>query len=161
MSLVDISLPPTAEKAAIHLHTNDNVAIARVPLPEGQAVQVGGIAVVCKTAVPMGPKVCLKPIAAGEMIVRYGQAIGRARKSIEPGEHVHVHNVAFEELHFNYEFPEGELPLHKAPANARTFRGYRREDGRVGTRNYIAVVAASNCAAHRIRTVPGAQLGDD
>jgi len=148
MSLVDISLPPTAEKAAIHLHASDNVAIARVPLPESQVVKAGGTEVVCKTAVPMGHKVCLKPIGAGEMIIRYGQAIGRARTAIQPGEHVHVHNVAFEELHFNYEFPTGELPLHKPPEKPRTFRGYKREDGRVGTRNYIAVVAASNCAAH-------------
>ena len=43
MSLVDISLPPTAETAAIHLHASDNVAIARVPLPEGQMVKAGGV----------------------------------------------------------------------------------------------------------------------
>jgi altronate hydrolase len=74
--------------------------------------------------------------------------MGRARVRIEPGRHLHTHNVAFEELSFDYEFPAGESALPSAPQNVPTFMGYAREDGRVGTRNYIAVVAASNCAAH-------------
>jgi altronate hydrolase len=148
MSLVDISMPPAAEKAVIHLNPADNIAIARVPLPEGQHVRADGVEAVCKSAVPMGHKVCIRPIGAGETIVRYGQIIGRARAAIAPGEHVHVHNVAFEELHFDYEFPSGEIPLPQVPANPATFLGYKRDDGRVGTRNYIAIVAASNCAAH-------------
>jgi altronate hydrolase len=67
---------------------------------------------------------------------------------IEPGRHLHTHNVSFEELSFAYEFPEGEIALPQPPLQVPTFLGYAREDGRVGTRNYIAVVAASNCAAH-------------
>ena len=57
--------------------------------------------------------------------------------------------MSFEELAFDYEFPDGrDCPTLPLPKNMPTFRGYLREDGRVGTRNYIAVVAASNCAAH-------------
>lgn len=148
MSLIDISMPPTAATAAIHLHAADNVAIARVPLPDGQQVHIAGVDVVCKTAIPMGHKVCIKPIRAGQTIIRYGQIIGRARVDIAPGDHVHVHNVAYEELHFDYEYPAGEISYHATPANPDTFLGYKRDDGRVGTRNYIAIVAASNCAAH-------------
>jgi altronate hydrolase len=81
-------------------------------------------------------------------VLRYGQVIGRARIGVQPGRHVHTHNIAFEELSFAYEFPRSETPVPKAPKDTPTFLGYRREDGRVGTRNYIAVVAASNCAAH-------------
>ncbi|HXA51644.1 MAG TPA: UxaA family hydrolase, partial [Candidatus Acidoferrum sp.] len=46
-----------------------------------------------------------------------------------------------------YEFPTVDLPI-PARSTSPTFQGYAREDGRAGTRNYIAVVAASNCAAH-------------
>ncbi|MGH9631377.1 MAG: UxaA family hydrolase, partial [Bryobacteraceae bacterium] len=49
---------------------------------------------------------------------------------------------------FEYEFPREEIPFPAAPKNMPVFLGFQREDGRVGTRNYIAVVAASNCAAH-------------
>ena len=41
-----------------------------------------------------------------------------------------------------------DIPIPARSASAPTFMGYAREDGRAGTRNYIAVVAASNCAAH-------------
>src|SRR5207247_7070677 len=54
-----------------------------------------------------------------------------------------------------YEFPAGEIPYPDAPAKVPTFMGYVREDGRVGTRNYIAVVAASNCAAHTAELIAG------
>lgn len=148
MSLVGISLPPTARTAVIHLSPQDNIAIARVPLPEGQPIQVNGAEIALKNPVPMGHKLALKPIAIGGAIVRYGQVMGRAKVAIEPGQHVHVHNVSFEELTFEYNFPSTEKILPQTPRDAPKFLGYVREDGRVGTRNYIAVVAASNCAAH-------------
>ncbi|HCC58791.1 MAG TPA: altronate dehydratase [Solibacterales bacterium] len=148
MPLLEIAKLPTAENSAIHLHATDNVAIARVPLAPGALLRIEGKPVEVKSHVPAGHKIALEHIAPGEVIHRYGQAIGRARGPIEAGEHVHVHNVSFEELSFNYEYPDREIALPVAPANGPTFMGFLREDGRVGTRNYIAVVAASNCAAH-------------
>src|SRR5687767_376114 len=148
MSLVDIAKLPTAENSAIHLHPSDNVAIARVPLAAGQKLRIDGIDIEVRDPVPAGHKVALRPIGHGESLVRYGQSIGRARSPIEAGRHVHTHNVAFEEHAFDYEFPQEERALPKPPLDMPVFLGYRREDGRIGTRNYIAVVAASNCAAH-------------
>jgi altronate hydrolase len=148
MSLVGISKLPTAENSAIQLHPRDNVAIARVPLSAGAELHIAGLRLIARAAVPAGHKVALKHVATGETLVRYGQIIGRASKNIAPGDHVHTHNLAFEELLFDYEFPTGDIPIPGAPADAPTFQGYLREDGRAGTRNYIAVVAASNCAAH-------------
>src|SRR5579862_1188695 len=148
MSLLGITKLPTAENSAIHLHPSDSVAIARVPLSEGAMLRIAGREIRTRTAIPAGHKVALRAIAPGETISRYGQVIGRARVAIEPGEHLHTHNVGFEELAFEYEFPTTDRPIPPVPADAPTFLGYAREDGRAGTRNYIAVVAASNCAAH-------------
>jgi arabinonate dehydratase len=148
MTLLDITKLPTAENAVIHLNAADNIAIARVPLSPGQELNVSGRAIHVEEPVPAGHKIAIAAIAAGENLVRYGQLIGRARVRIQPGHHVHTHNVSFEELAFVYEFPDAEKPLPKPLKDAPTFLGYAREDGRVGTRNYIAVVAASNCAAH-------------
>jgi len=86
-------------------------------------------------------------------VERYGQAIGRASQPIEAGRHVHTHNLSFEELQFDYEFPATEAPVPQPSKDAPTFLGYQRADGRVGTRNYIAVMAASNCAAHTAEMV--------
>ncbi|HTS28326.1 MAG TPA: altronate dehydratase family protein [Bryobacteraceae bacterium] len=150
--LLDIAKLPTAENSAIQLHPSDDVAVARVPVSAGAELRVNGGRVITRDAIPAGHKVALHAIPPGAMVHRYGQTIGRARIAIQPGDHVHTHNLGFEELHLNYEFPSGETPLPE-PRRGPTFLGYQREDGRVGTRNYIAVVAASNCAAHTAETI--------
>ncbi len=160
MGLLEISKLPTAGNAVIQLNPADNVAIARVALSPGQELRVGERSLRALVAVPVGHKIAVAPINAGESIVRYGQRIGRARALIEPGCHVHTHNVAFEEFSFDYEFPTAEISTPVPPEDAPTFLGYVREDGRVGTRNYIAVVAASNCAAHTAELIASSFAGE-
>lgn len=157
--LLDIVNLPTAANYAIRLHPEDNVAIARVPIPAGVELEFEGFSVKTLDAIPAGHKVALRSIAAGEMVERYGQAIGRAREPIPAGRHIHTHNLAYEELDLHYEMPADEVPLPVRRAEP-TFLGYRRADGRVGTRNYIAVVAASNCAAHTAESIAHSYEGD-
>jgi len=147
-NLVGIQLAPSSDKMVIRLHSSDNIAIARVPIAAGATVTVDGVDLVARDHIPAGHKIALKPIPAGEQVIRYGQRIGPAKRAIEVGEHIHTHNLGYQELDFAYEYPTGETPIPIPPASGSTFMGYVREDGRVGTRNYIAVVAASNCAAH-------------
>jgi altronate hydrolase len=146
--LLDIAKLPTAGNSAIRLHPTDNVAVARVPIAAGTGLSVEGVGLVAREAIPAGHKIALGAIRPGELVKRYGQAIGRASQSIEAGQHVHTHNLSFEEVRFDYEFPAIEAPVPQPGKDAPTFLGYQRADGRVGTRNYIAVAAASNCAAH-------------
>ncbi|MBZ5576732.1 MAG: altronate dehydratase family protein [Acidobacteriia bacterium] len=158
--LLDIARRPTAENSAIHLHPTDNVAVARVPLSTGTELRVDGVRVVTLDAIPAGHKVALQAIAPGEIVRRYGQSIGRAGMAIEAGRHVHTHNLSFAELPLHYEFPASETPLPEPARNVPSFLGYAREDGRVGTRNYIAVVAASNCAAHTAELIARSYAGE-
>ncbi|HYW47082.1 MAG TPA: altronate dehydratase family protein [Bryobacteraceae bacterium] len=151
--LLDIARLPTAENSAIHLHPTDNIAVARVFLSAGAELNVEGVRLFTRDAIPPGHKVALVAIAPGEVLRRYGQIIGRAKVAIEPGQHVHTHNLLFEEPLLDYEFPTGEIPLPRVRQDGPSFLGYLREDGRAGTRNYIAVVAASNCASHTAETV--------
>jgi altronate hydrolase len=160
MGLLEITKLPTAENAAIRLHPSDNIAVARVPLSPGQALRIAGESVTVEDSIPPGHKVAIRAIASGDNIVRYGQIMGRARIRIEPGRHVHTHNVAFEELAFDYEFPDRDQPLPAPPNEVPTFLGFPREDGRAGTRNYIAVVAASNCAAHTAELIAASYDGE-
>ncbi len=160
MQLLEIAKLPTAENSAIHLHATDNIAVARVPLSKGTELNIGGIAVRVRDAVPAGHKVAVRDIADGEVVQRYGQRIGRARQTIESGRHVHTHNVGFEEMEFAYEFPVNEVPFPALPVHMPTFQGFVREDGRVGTRNYVAVVAASNCAAHTAELIAASFDGE-
>jgi|YNPBryunderm2012_1023409.scaffolds.fasta_scaffold00574_5 altronate hydrolase len=153
MSLVEIQRAPRPEDAALLLHPADNVAVARAPLSPGARLRFGDREIPVRDRVPAGHKVAVRDIAAGENVVRYGEPIGRARTAILPGEHVHTHNLAFDDAAPQYRFPEHDLPLPERRDDAPAFLGFVRQDGRVGTRNYIAVAAASNCAAHVVDLV--------
>ncbi|HVV44057.1 MAG TPA: UxaA family hydrolase, partial [Bryobacteraceae bacterium] len=159
-TLLGIHPAPSAENVVVRLHPSDNVAVVRVPLSVGTEVRVGGETFTAKNNIPPGHKVAVKTIRAGENVIRYGQRIGRAKCDIAIGEHIHTHNLGFEELEFAYEFPEGDSAVPAPPANGPSFLGYLREDGRVGTRNYVAVVAASNCAAHTAEKIAESFRGE-
>ena len=85
------------------------------PCRQGNEVRVDGNDIGVRDPIPAGPQGCAEVDPAGANIIRYGQVIGRARIPIEPGQHVHTHNVAFEELTFDYEFPVGERKLENTP----------------------------------------------
>lgn len=157
--LYDIQTAPTAQTSVIRLHPRDNVAIARVRLDPGQPFEAGQVTLLARTAIPAGHKVALHAVAPGEAVYRYGNIIGFATCAIEPGDHVHVHNLGFQELD-TPDIPAFE-PSPRLPAAApATFRGYPRLDGRVGTRNYIAIVAASNCAAYTAELIASSFAGE-
>jgi altronate hydrolase len=145
--LYDIQAAANPANSTIVLHPNDNVAVARVSLSTGQIIEINGAAIDVRQPVPAGHKISTRSIPAGNPVYRYGEVIGFATANIEPGDHVHVHNLAFAELD-HLKFEAGAARATEPRKSTRSFLGYRRKDGRAGTRNYIAVVAASNCAAH-------------
>jgi altronate hydrolase len=146
--LYEIDKPATVENSAIRLNERDNVAIARVALSPGQPTDLHGIAVTAKAAIPAGHKMAISEIRAGGPVYRYGNLIGYATTDIHPGEHVHTHNLGYKELELSEHMAAEPPQRSRARADKATFLGYSRADGRAGTRNYIAVVAASNCAAY-------------
>ncbi|MER9594102.1 altronate dehydratase family protein [Mesorhizobium sp. M0244] len=131
------------------LRASDNVAIARRALIPGQMVD-GDI--VAKSAIPAGHKISIRMIRLGEPVLRYGQIIGYATKDIEPGLHVHLHNMALGEFEKDYAFGAAahQTDFVKTPA---TFLGIRRADGRAATRNYVGVLSSVNCSSHVANTV--------
>lgn len=79
-------------KAVIVISQRDNVATALEPLDTGRRLEIGA-GVLVREQIPTGHKVALRPIAAGEAVIKYGSPIGTARIAIDAGQHVHVHNV--------------------------------------------------------------------
>ena len=90
--------------------------------------------------IPRGHKIATQPIAKGEAVRKYAAADRLCRARTSPaGAHVHTHNLEFRAVDTAYEFGTDLRPV--PPATRRdTFMGYRRANGRVGTRNYIAVL---------------------
>jgi altronate hydrolase len=133
----------------VRLHADDSVAIAKQALAIGTTLRLDdGRELRIAQLIPPGHKVATAVIAAGEPIRRYGQVIGFATAPIAPGEHVHVHNLAVGELEHDYAFCRDYVPVEPVPeAERRSFMGFRRADGRVGTRNYVALLASVNCSS--------------
>ena len=142
----------TAPRRAILLREDDNVAVATQPIPAGVALEVGAGRVEVREPIALGHKVAVAAIAVGAPIRKYGQIIGFAAKPILPGEWVHVHNVAADLFARDYAHASEPAPPILA-VEPRTFRGYLRDDGRVGTRNYVVVISAVNCSASTSRLV--------
>lgn len=141
-------------RAAIRLQPEDEVAIAKTGLQSGTTLIVGENRVAVQGFIPTGHKIALQPIAAGRPVRRYGQIIGFARHAIRAGEHIHTHNLEMGDFDRDYAFGQEVRPVEMLPPAARrTFMGFRRANGQVGTRNFIAVISTVNCAAHTCREI--------
>lgn len=135
-------------KKLIRLHASDNVAVALVTLPEGEILAEDNWQVVVQHPVPALHKVALSPIEPGQSIYKYGQVIGFASQAITPGDHVHMHNCVVEEFERDFAFCRDVKPTDFVPpGEQRIFKGYRRSNGKAGTRNYIGIVTTVNCSA--------------
>jgi altronate hydrolase len=149
------------EKAII-LHPEDDVAIAKAPIVAGTVLEEGAERITVQCDIRPGHKVARRARALGEPVRRYGQVIGFATQPIARGEHVHTQNLAVGELQREYEVGTDVRPVEYYPASEmRYFDGFLRADGRVGTRNYVAVISTVNCSAsvcqfirERFRDVP-------
>ena len=139
-------------KAWIRLHAHDNCIVALQPLRQGQVIDLGGDSVSLRENIQPGHKVSINAIASGQPVIKYGWPIGIATQAIEPGSHVHDHNLRCEhEVDFSGLATETPKPIAKIVG--RTFDGFVRANGSVGTRNYIAVISTVNCSASVSRYV--------
>jgi len=148
------------EQAAIVLRESDDVAVAKTRLEAGTVLITGdGKSLTVSGTVPAGHKIALHPIAEDAPVRKYGQIIGYALGEIAPGEWVHTRNLGFGKsqnagaggLTLDYEYSTAIPTVDYYPASQmRTFPGYVRPDGRVGTRNYVAIVSTVNCSASTV-----------
>jgi altronate dehydratase len=72
----------------------DNVATALETIEPGRALALNGTRLTATDRIPRGHKIALRVIRAGESVLKYGNPIGTATVDIQPGEHVHIHNVS-------------------------------------------------------------------
>ncbi|QUS36770.1 UxaA family hydrolase [Falsirhodobacter algicola] len=139
---------------ALVLNPDDTVAVARRAIPAGTAFTLGERAITAAADIPSGHKIALTDTAPGQPVVKYGQVIGTASAAIAAGDHVHLHNLAMQDSHVEHRFAEAARQTPLLPeAERRTFDGYLRADGQVGTRNYIGIITSVNCSATVARAI--------
>jgi len=135
-----------SDAKTIRLNASDNVVVAAASIKAG--VQIEGGKVAAMVNIPRGHKIATAAISKGEEVRKYGQFIGHASEAIAAGAHVHTHNCAFAASEHDYSYGTKVEPVTPvSEAERRTFQGYRRADGRAGTRNFIAIISSVNCSA--------------
>jgi altronate hydrolase len=146
------SEPVPLGQVAVRLHPDDDVVIAKQPLAaRTRLVELDGAVLRTAQLIPAGHKLAVRPVKVDAPVHRYGQVIGFATRPIEPGDHVHTHNLVLRPYERSHEFSRDYEPVELVPeAERRTWQGFRRADGRVGTRNYVGVLASVNCSASAV-----------
>jgi altronate hydrolase len=149
--------------AMLRLHPTDNVLVSTRIVEKGEAPADG---ITATARIMRGHKMASQPIAKGQPIRKFGQIIGFAKSDIVPGDWVHEHNVEMGELSHDYAFAQAARVEPLLPESERaTFQGFRRKNGKVGTRNYIGIMTSVNCsatvAAHIAKEVEKQGILDD
>ncbi len=134
----------------VRLHANDDVVVARRQLMPGAVID--GESVKVAAFIPAGHKMAARRIESGQPVRRYNQIIGIASRLIEPGMHVHTHNLSMAEFERDYAYGIDVHPTEYVQTPA-SFMGIVRDDGRVATRNYIGVLTSVNCSATAARAI--------
>lgn len=140
---------------AIIVDPLDNVAVVKtetirgleVVLPDNRMVEV-------RSAVPPGHRFAVRDIPSGSFVLQFGQPIGTSL-GIRAGEQITTENMT-NDVPLVRSLPDD---LHTSPPDyipetqRATFKGFRRADGRVGTRNFILIVPTSMCASHEAQQI--------
>jgi altronate hydrolase len=148
--------------AILLVHPDDSVVIAMAPIPAGTQLMVSEETLLVTQDIPQGHKIARYAVRTGDPVLRYGFPFGVATTTIQPGDHVHSHNV-------HTALSTGNAYRYSMPDKAsedrgqeRHFQGYVRPDGSVGTRNEIWIIPTVGCvgrtaerlAAQASRTLP-------
>ena len=150
----------------IKINEKDNVVVALQEIPQGTRLQVTGTAgetleVTAGQDIPAGHKMAVSFIPEGGEVLKYGYRIGYAKEDIKAGEWIHTHNVKTalgDLLTYEYEPVTAESKVQTGQdgskasdrniagrAEAATFMGFRRPDGKVGVRNEIWIIPTVGC----------------
>jgi len=144
------------------LREGDDVGVVKKTLKGGVELGNGKLNIISAATIPAGHKIALKSVNGGMPVKKYGQIIGFAEGDIKQGEHVHSHNLVCKAYEREHEFCADYEPSDFYPDNERrTFNGYARPAGKVGTRNYIAVISNVNCSNSVSRYVVERFRGED
>ncbi|MDO4438383.1 MAG: altronate dehydratase family protein [Eubacteriales bacterium] len=141
------------DKVFIKINTADKVCVALQPIKAGSVLDLVSFMYADSSStekitvtedIPQGHKFALTDIDSGEAVVKYGNVIGYAKEDIKKGQWIHVHNMktGLGEL-LEYKYNPGHI--ENVHTEDRTFKGYRRADGKVGVRNEIWIIPTVGC----------------
>ncbi len=149
-TVISFHTKPDQSIGTIRLSDKDNVVVALRDLAAKESVD--GVELIDDVA--RGHKLAVADIAAGDAVIKYAQTIGFATRKVSKGEHIHTHNIEFRGTEHNYEYSTDAVQPTLLPESEQAqFMGYKRADGQVGTRNFIAILSSVNCSATAVQHI--------
>ncbi|MFI5156571.1 MAG: UxaA family hydrolase [Chitinophagales bacterium] len=144
----------------LKVHPKDNVLVALRDLPKGQTVEFGGQRYTLAEDIPAKHKFTTSPLQQGDAVVMYGVLVGKAKQPIPLGARISTSNLqhAADEYKLSAQrktaWPIPEVSKWKR----KTFMGYHRSDGSVGTANYWLIVPLVFCENRNVDVLKDALL---
>lgn len=140
--------------AYLQIHPDDNVLVALQDIPAGTDISFNGHNIQLQQNISAKHKFLISDIQEGDPITMYGVLVGKANKTILQGESITTENVvhdanAFHEKDSSQEWQAPDVSKWKD----RTFMGYQRTDGQVGTRNYWLVIPLVFCENRNVSVI--------
>lgn len=150
-------------ETVLHIDPRDNVLVALVPLTAGTTVRFGDSSCVVTESIPAKQKLALDELKTGDVVTMYGMVVGEATQPIARGGLLSTRNVRHRTGGYTTERTPVFSSLPDPSAwTSRTFMGYHRADGQVGTRNYwlvLPLVFCENRNVDRMREALEEELG--
>jgi altronate hydrolase len=144
------------------IHPADNVLVALADLPEGTPVPWDGTTITTTARIPAKHKLATRDFEPGDLITMYGVLVGKVRQSIPAGGLLTTSNI--QHATDSYDEHQHEKAPWTAPDVSRwqdrTFMGYHRSDGRVGTANYWLVIPLVFCENRNVQVLEEALVND-
>ncbi|TAH08286.1 MAG: altronate dehydratase [Runella slithyformis] len=136
----------------LKVHPNDNVIVALRNLAAGEVITHEGVDYELPYAVAAKHKFVTQSLATNSPVIMYGVLVGKAKQPIQRGETITTFNLQHDSEPYS---TAKRQPYHWTPPNVqkwqeRTFKGYRRQDGKVGTYNYWLVLPLVFCENRNI-----------
>jgi altronate hydrolase len=143
-----------AAEKVLRIDPKDNVLVALTQLPAGEAITFAGEQYIPLSDIPAKQKFAIRDLAIGDEIIMYGGIVGLVRQAIPRGGLLSTRNVQHDASGFgpkvgNYSWSAPDVSAW----SSRTFDGYHRADGQVGTRNYWLVIPLVFCENRNVEAL--------
>ena len=138
----------------LQIDPRDNALVALEPLNAGETVSFGNTTYTTSTAIPAKHKFATEDLPVGSQVIMYGVVVGRVREAIQRGGLISTRNTAHDATNFARRDTQFRwTPPDVSRWRSRTFAGYHRMDGQVGTRNYWLVIPLVFCENRNVEAL--------
>lgn len=134
------------KQRVLKIHRDDNVMVALTNLAKGETISFEGTEIALQDDIPAKHKFFMQDMKTGDEVIMYAVLVGKAQMNIRKGSRMTTENIkhaaepySYRDVKFEWHAPD------VSRFKGRTFNGYHRRDGRVGTANYWLFIPTVFC----------------